>query len=68
MSNLGGYLRKIQRNDSRLDGYLLGLKHGISLADLDHRYNTQIREIEEMRRALEEHNGQKSATEDHPGA
>jgi len=68
MNNLGAYLRKIQRNDPRLDGYLLGLKHGISLADLDHRCNAQLKEIEEMRRALEKHNGQESAAEDHPGA
>jgi len=46
--------------------YLIGVKHGISLADLDHHCNTQIKEIDDMITALEERNGQEIAAEDHP--
>jgi len=44
-------------------GYLLGLQHGISLADLDHRFQAQIKEIKELRAALREKDGQESSPE-----
>jgi len=38
----------------KVDGYLLGLKHGISLADLDHQFKANIKEIEDLRKMLRE--------------
>jgi len=53
-------LRELKRAEPCLDGYLVGLRHGISLAQLDQHYELQLAQIEEMRRTLEECNGQES--------
>ena len=52
--SIGTNIRRIAQVDQRMDGYLLGLRHGISLADLDHHCNAQLKEIEELRTMLKE--------------
>ena len=58
----------IRRLRPVLRPYLIGVKHGISLADVDHHCNTQIKEIDDMLAALKEDDGKESATEDHARA
>jgi hypothetical protein len=58
-------LRKLGIRELRhvLRPYLIGVKHGISLADLDHQCNAQIKEVDDMLAALEERDGQESAAQ-----
>jgi len=65
--SIGTDIRRIAQVDQRLDGYLLGLRHGISLADLDDRYNAQLKEIEELRYLWREKDGKTGRTKDHQG-
>lgn len=65
--SIGTNIRKITQADQRMDGYLLGLRHGISLADLDHHYDAQLKEIEELRYLWREKNGKTGRTKDHQG-
>ena len=53
-------IRELKKANPCLDGYLLGLKHGITLAQLDEHYETQLAQIEEMRQTLKKCNGQES--------
>jgi hypothetical protein len=46
--------------------YFLGMKHGISWADVEHHYQTQIKQIDELLAALKENDGQEIAAQDHP--
>ena len=66
MSVLGNHLRELQRINGRLEGYLIGFKHGMLWADVEHRYQAQIKEINDMLAMLEERNGQEIAAQDHP--
>jgi len=63
LRNLG--IRELRHT---LRPYLIGVKHGISMADLEHHCNTQLKEIDDMLTALEEHNGQESAAQADPRA
>jgi len=54
------HIKRIGKLNQAMDGYLLGLRHGISLADLDHHYNAQLKEIEELRTMLRERKTQKA--------
>jgi len=65
MNELRPYLRELEKIYPTLDGYLLGLKHGITLADLDHQYEAHVKEIEDMRALLREKNGKTSRAKDH---
>jgi len=56
----------IQELGVRMKAYLVGVKHGISLTDLDHHYDAQIKEIDDMLAALKEDDGKESAAENHP--
>jgi len=60
MDQLKTHLKQLEVIYPKLDGYLLGLKHGVTLAQLDQHYELQLAQIEEMRRALEEDDGQES--------
>ena len=60
MDKVKTLLRELKQTEPCLDGYLLGLKHGISLAQPGELYAVQLAQIEEMRRALEECDGQES--------
>jgi len=67
MNELGIHLKELEKVYPKLDGYLLGLKHGITLAALDHQCKAQLKEIEDMRALLREKNGKTSRTKDHKG-
>jgi len=58
--SIGTDLRRITQVDQRMDGYLLGLKHGISLADVDYHYNAQLKKIEELRVVFKERKTQEA--------
>ena len=58
--SIGTNIKKIARTDQQMDGYLLGLRHGISLADLDHHYDAQLKEIQELRAMLKERKTKKA--------
>ena len=59
-------IRKNKHSEEKMDGYLLGLKHGITLADLDNHYKAQLKEIEEMQKLLREKDGQENGKKDNP--
>ena len=48
---------RVKKLVDTIDGYLLGLRHGISLADLDHQFKANIKEIEDLKEMLREKNG-----------
>lgn len=59
------HIRAIRELDQKLEGYSLGLKHGISLAELDHHYRATIKEIEDFRKLLKEKHGQERGPQGH---
>lgn len=67
MNELRIHLKQLEKVYPKLDGYLLGFKHGITLADLDHQYEAHVKEIEDMRILLREKNGKTGRAKDHQG-
>jgi len=59
MNELGIHLKELEKIYPKLDGYLLGLKHGISMAELDHQFKANIKEIEDLREMLREKDKEK---------
>ena len=59
-------LIRIAEARQRIDAYLAGFQHGISLAQLDAWRDDRIKEIKELNKILGEDHGKESGPQDHP--